>query len=88
MIIGEELKTSFQLNSGFKNFRKTISLFISWMSKQLHKNELSIFFLVEMILESFVAFMGLHMYLRRECLDGMGGIIIVGRSLVKDCLKE
>ena len=39
-------------------------------------------------IEEFAAFMGLHMYLRRECLDGMGGIIIVGRSLVRDCLKE
>ena len=58
------------------------------MFRQLDKNELSIFFLVEIILESFAAFMGLHMYLRRECLDGMGGIIIVGRSLVRDCLKE
>lgn len=58
------------------------------MFKQLHRNEFSIFFLVEMILESFVAFMGFHIYLRRECLDGIGGIIIVGSSLARDCLNE
>ena len=35
-----------------------------------------------------MAFMGFHMYLKRECLDGIGGIIIVGKSLAKDCFKE
>lgn len=39
-------------------------------------------------MESFVAFMGFHIYLRRECLDGIGGIIIVGSSLARDCLNE
>ena len=29
MIIGDELKTSFQLYSGFRNFRKMVSLHIS-----------------------------------------------------------